>query len=368
MAVCTRCSPQNNQLAHVRDYVITPVERGQVVLYDLLDTDSGVFALTWNAPLRDVTFHALSDSGYESHVSLKVFEPSMFGSQENLYILPHNRDSLFVVPEISTSVYLLDHQGAVQDTFRLDRLSPSGNDRYRLSVNLYSPMLYIPPYLYLSMVKEREPGSERTNDGWYPGTLPFKVVNIKGDSLVADSIPVSWPELKNENMQFSLIGPMCTQLPDSQLIFHYTNVPLLQRWDRDNGLETYDPQGKFFGRIPHYDEESARADLDYIRRFILECPSYLYLVYDPYRHLYFRSYYPEMRLKIKDDMLPRPDDQSWYLMVMDEQFNVLDEIPMTSDYNPYFIKPVREGLLIAQKKTNRFSNQFSISLFTYHQR
>lgn len=94
-------------------------------------------------------------------------------------------------------------------------------------------------------------------------------------------------------------------------------------------------------------------------RFITES-YYAGIFYDPYRKLYYRIAKLQRPLKDKDGLLNKRN-HPFSLMILDEDFNLIGEQPMSGDYKWQDIFPTPEGVLIRKQDKAEFT-LFQISL------
>lgn len=79
--------------------------------------------------------------------------------------------------------------------------------------------------------------------------------------------------------------------------------------------------------------------------------SYGPFLHDPYRHLYYRIAFPPMEFEkeINPNELMRFGHHTFSVMILNEDFQILDEIIMPNDtYNPFIMFVDKEGLYISQ--------------------
>ena len=83
----------------------------------------------------------------------------------------------------------------------------------------------------------------------------------------------------------------------------------------------------------------------------LQKGSYGPFLYDPYRHLYYRVAFPPIESKedISPSELMRYGSHTFTIMILNEDFQVLDEIMMPKDtYTPFIMFVDKDGLYISQ--------------------
>lgn len=83
------------------------------------------------------------------------------------------------------------------------------------------------------------------------------------------------------------------------------------------------------------------------KKFLAEAAFYYQMRYDPFRELYYRVALPENKYVRKDNSLVDFNDRDFYIMVLDTDFNVLDEMRFDGKtYFKYKISVTKEGLLL----------------------
>ncbi|HET8861586.1 DUF4221 family protein [Marivirga sp.] len=101
-------------------------------------------------------------------------------------------------------------------------------------------------------------------------------------------------------------------------------------------------------------------------KFFISSPSFYRIEYDPYRKLYYRfSQSPSSADLSKVDIskISIFNSKNTYISILDEDFNLLQELPLPKKYDPRFILLAPKGLCIAIENQNEDRLTFAVFNF-----
>jgi hypothetical protein len=96
-------------------------------------------------------------------------------------------------------------------------------------------------------------------------------------------------------------------------------------------------------------------------------PLYLKILYDPYRHLFYRLFLKGMPLKSKDGTYNTFFDKDLILMVFDEKLEKLNEYNLGTSYNWYYSFVAEKGLYLKKRNVkDEEVQEFIFDIIRYH--
>ena len=184
-------------------------------------------------------------------------------------------------------------------------------------------------------------------------------------------IPVSYPIIYHSG-QFGHLLNISRTVSQTKHIFSFDMNPNLYVWDKQNSqLKAVGGKSNFQNRNniiePKKKQKVKALDL------MITSPAYPHIVYDKYRQLYYRIFLKEQELKNTEGKFSVLSDKKMYLMVFDEQFNLLKEIHLSRNKYFYHLLVLPEGLAVSkmQRKNADYDKQallFDVFAFHYNKK
>jgi hypothetical protein len=173
------------------------------------------------------------------------------------------------------------------------------------------------------------------------GHFPIAFLNPKNPKL----FDYGWDGTTNKKAEMVIVFGF---YPDSLFVFH-PDKP-----DKTFPIKSKHQQSNVCDASQRY---------DYIYRKKTWCESFYYssIFYDPFRELYYVTTSIPMPFENKDGTFnDYVEDKSWSIIVLDSNFNQVDEIDMPNYLSKHNIMIVSEGIAISNKKMKEKNNGNSV--------
>jgi hypothetical protein len=135
----------------------------------------------------------------------------------------------------------------------------------------------------------------------------------------------------------------------------------------DDSAIGYEAKSNYLNHeFPVFDSKHT-TDRSYNDKFDIESGFYENIFYDPYRRLYYRIVTHPQKYINSDSTVNEYFDKSWSIIILNENFNILNEIAMPAkvyDFANIFV--AKNGLFISNNNNNNKNldkNYFSYTLY-----
>ncbi len=96
-------------------------------------------------------------------------------------------------------------------------------------------------------------------------------------------------------------------------------------------------------------------------------PEYKKILFDPYRNLYYRFFLREMPLKDEKGIYNNPLKKDVIIMVLDNNFSIIEEKNIGSSYLPYYSFVTRKGLYVGTTPPKNVNSKYAyFSVFSWN--
>ncbi len=338
-----------------REIVLLPDSSFEFACFGVVPGDGNGMLSLFDKVRQTVCF--FDDSGkIMGEVALRV--PDSLRTSR-LAVYPAGRDSILVIRQESRDLWLFDGKGALVRSLSATGKLTDGSSDYVLIGMPQSPVLSDGKTIYAACTRMdvvvRTPEARKT----YFTTPPD--IAFTGD---AQSNTGVWPAEYRSGENFRDYYPQRCINGKGQLVYGFAASDSL--FVMENGKIV----SQHFCKSRHMTERHAFPDdstghFEYLDRYLVNEPRYRYLVYDPYRNLYYRVVHHAIAYEkeggmMKNDYLDKP----WSLMILDENFSVLSE----TNFDPAQFLPgvyaVKDGILLVQRKTKNNVLPVKLTLYT----
>lgn len=259
-------------------------------------------------------------------------------------------DSLFLILNEKRKLYLLNRQGKLLDRWRLER--PDGKP-HRLYATSKGPFESCGQNIYIRSVPRISSfGETRKN---YYTTAPELSLSFQ-DTALGLALSGGWPEKYQDRNYYNSYPhrELIQQNGGSHMLYSFKASHSLYLFDGREMVEKVPAKSRYFDEFEVFDEDSL-GNIAYTKRFLTTSPGYAAIAWDPFRKLYYRqAMHPCSYEDPGGETVKTPGDQPWSLIVMDEDFEKLQELKMDPDHHlsgSMFVS--RKGLLIRRKQERK---------------
>ena len=286
----------------------------------------------------------------------------------------HNFDSIFTISSWATNwVTLMDSSGRIKNQWRPGNFDCEG---YPLKVDIF-PAKYFNLYYYdntlvlplypkgSNVASFKPPYSEFLNVK--KKFQNMVIMKFNGDSLCPyDSIGKS-PEVYDSNW-YGGYQVTSTFNKDNNCLFSFASDDNLYLYSEQKLLKVIKSKSSYIEKFIVFDISKIR-DQEYMSEYVSSTGSYMAILYDKYRNIYYRIVAHPQEYRLKNGQINQSSNRSYSVIILDENFNRLNEV-----YFPpkkyYFdnILVAKEGLLISNSHDSIppvNKKYFSFSIFEY---
>lgn len=277
-------------------------------------------------------------------------------------VLPVGTDSLFAFASSeSRTIFLFGSDGKMQAVYTA-ALPVAGSLDYLLTGSDQNPMLLAKEQLVLTITRTGIYVNSKANRIGYFSTPPY--VSFSPKKPAAQENTGYWPQDYRNGENFRDYYPQHCVNAKGQIVASFEANDSLFVIEDGKIVERHECKSRYMTPRHPFPDDSL-GHFAYLGRFIVQEPRYRYLVYDPYRQLYYRIVHHAQQTEKPGGMEVNGYlDKPWSLMVLDGKFNVLSETVF--DPQRFFpgIFPLKNGLLV-QRRTNENDTSITFSVFEF---
>ncbi len=153
----------------------------------------------------------------------------------------------------------------------------------------------------------------------------------------------------NDHLPSACIGKnnnICVSFgADDNISLYHDSTLLLRKKVRSIYIDKFNP----------YPDEKL-FDMLYLKNYVAEEPKYINIIYDPFENVYYRIVKHRHEKSASNDA-----GDSWSVIMLDTELNVLGELKFTSDYKKDIFIPTPVGIITA-KQNQRNPDKATLSL------
>jgi hypothetical protein len=266
-----------------------------------------------------------------------IFPRKIHSISDHFFV--NTRASIFFLSTESNTVSLFDSDLNFQNEKHLLR-------RYSLAVNESSFLIMGRSLLYTWFHKEMNFGKKDMRLKCYKDVNPICSFPLDNSDSNIISTFSSYPDLyKKTGNDYYNFFPYVNIAADGRIVISYSADAFVYVFEDEKFLFKKECKSNYVDVINDVPDDKI-MNLVYIRKYQIEEPKYLSVVYDEYQHRYYR------KLKVKFNSQNLAESQ-WSIIIMDEDFDVIGEVLLKySDYDPDILIPTSNGVLLKRTKSN----------------
>lgn len=302
--------------------------------YDSYELNKKVYLLSYNSKTNSLDIVNISDRQIEEHIILADDGPNSIIGIMGLNVI--SPDSILISD--NSKFCIIDHEGTIiwklmkNNTAILKNLPPgylNSRDCFKPGFNTKenSIVLYFNPFDSKKCFK-----------------LPM-LVQININTLETKLLPFYLPPSLKSDLSYNPIyhGPRACFEKD-RIVINFASESNIYTYDySDKKVSAYGGKSKYTpNRLQPMEKGKNPTD------YVLTSNCFFKLVYDPYKNLYYRAHWGNMKLKKTEFEYNTYYDKPVYLTVFDESFSYLFEtkLEIESGIDPEQLIPTPEGLLV----------------------
>jgi len=168
-------------------------------------------------------------------------------------------------------------------------------------------------------------------------------VNIKDSTLTCKTICNFPEEYISTGDNYSNAFPSACFGSNNNICVSFGADNNLYLYDDTNLLLKKMVKSRFINRFEPYPDEK-QFDMLFLKNYKIEEPRYLYIIFDPWKNLYYRI--------VKHRMIPKRKKNNieyyWSVIILDQGLNVIGEKKFSYEFNPIVFLPTPFGVLMAR--------------------
>ncbi len=289
-------------------------------------------------------------------------------TQPMLNVSVHSLDTIIVTQAYPPEIKLINYTGNIVRNIKLGNIelnidNPKAPkiDNYYL-VRLNNKPRIIDNKLYFLI----EPMGVANMPG-FKNAQRLAIYDLKNDTLLKAICPAKGPVALNGVFYLNqLMHPY----------FTINNNKIFMSYPIDHNVYIYDLDGNFleqklvsaskFEKLPKPLKYSKIKNREYVRNWWIPIPFYGNLNYHSKAHLYTRIFHQSQPLKMTNGKLNDGSKRKGYILIYDEQFNKLGEVPFDNgQLGVYKALPLSDGYLIAPNKNHWHNENEFVEKYKY---
>lgn len=328
------------------------------------EADTASYLLNLNSNSKSLEFINVNTNRMDDSISLVNLD----SSHEIKYTVGfyvHNKDSVFFAFQESNKLFLLDHEGKIKNQWMIDGELSNHIKKYSFISRSECPLYYHDHTIYiLGSPNNLYPGNPKLYSSLMFGSVPEIAINIAKENFTMSNTTGKWPDMYKQGFDYYEYWPSRCVNDRGQLIYSFGVNDSLFIYEGGKLMQTVNAKSKYFGKITSIPHENL-TNLAYIKKYWVTEPKYERIIYDKYRNWYYRIVKHSEEYENPDGTVKQPWEKSWSVMILDQDFEILDEIKFDPKvYNPYLFAPTKEGIIIAKCVTTELPHtRRSFSLF-----
>ena len=280
-------------------------------------------------------------------------------------------DSIFILYENTNTISLISSEGLVINTWQFSQFINKHNDNessyeYTLVSMVRNPLKFYNNTFFINAVRNDIILNNEENLRKYFETYPEIAINI--NSYKINHIMLPWPNnYQNSKEFFRDYWPQTCTNKKGKIIYSFAKNHTLFVYDcSTKKIEKHKTESSYFDNFNTYPVDKI-GNMSYLKKYMVQESTYKGVIYDDYNKLYYRiAWHPVHEYENEDGITVNElDDKKWSIIVINENFEQIDEIEFNQEiYNYYYIFPTSKGLMIQNKrKTTTETRTIGFTLF-----
>jgi hypothetical protein len=316
--------------------------------------------------LYDHDHHAelFFDVNGKKHSSLSLEIPDSLVNESPPYTKATGSRSVFAVWSAMKTVFLFDEEGKLEKQVNATVPLIDNQQDYCLVAMNYCPVVLSGENIFVTCTRldviVRNPEARKK----YFSTPPDIRMSISGDDQENFGV---WPSEYRSGVPYRDYYPQRCSNGKGKMIYGFSASDTIYVLKNGKLVSSHECKSKFMTERRPYPDDST-GHFSFLEKYDVTEPRYTGLIFDPYRNYYYRIVHHAIEYEEPGGMTVHTYfDKPWSIMVLDEQFNVLNEIKMDQSRFIPVVFPVKEGMLIKKRQDKNAALPVCFSLFKIHE-
>ncbi|MDQ3108874.1 MAG: DUF4221 domain-containing protein [Bacteroidota bacterium] len=279
---------------------------------------------------------------------------------QTLYAQAISADSILLLEKGTKTIFLFNAKGELMRTFiAATNLSDGSNDYCLLAMN-QCPFRYDGENIYATCTRldmiVRTPEARKK----YFSTPPDIVTNIATGKQNNSGI---WPAEYKSGASFRDFYPQRCINRKKEIVYGFAASDSIYVLKNGKLISKHNCKSKYMTERHTYPDDSL-GHFFFLEKYSITEPVYVNLIYDPYRNFYYRIVHHAIPFENKNGFTVNTfSDKVWSLMLLNEDFEVLNEISFDPHQHLPAVFPTTEGVLVKRNPGENSHGNISFALF-----
>ncbi|WMN12335.1 DUF4221 family protein [Marivirga salinae] len=327
------------------------------------EAENNRYLIVFNKPTNEIIWYDFDKGTLDKKTKLYTQGPNNIGKPYGIHI--KSMDSIFVLSSATYNLALINREGELLQNYKLFQGELDFTGRPKGADNSIKPILQSTnPLLILSdsiVALAGLPDVNPLNTDFYDSKVYIKL-NLNSGSI---DYQIPYPKRYQGKLwglyhsfpyhtYNSNTGKAVISFPASKKVYltDFQEIDSISVPSQNVEEPAYwkDPEANGFKMM----------------KFFISTPSFYRIEYDPYRKLYYRfSQSPSSAdlSKVDISQISVFNSKNTYISILDEDFNLLQELPLPKKYDPRFILIAPNGLFIVKENQNEDRLTFAVFNF-----
>lgn len=331
-----------------KDQIIIPIDDNSncysISMFIYKTSEGFSFLSVENDQTNELIFYNLDSCKLSHKIKIELDGPNAIGHIFGHHVI--NLDTILVYSPSKLSIYKINNKGNILDTYSLQSNSNILIAHPPVS-KVYNPIVQIDSCIYLCQaLMHREDGYNGDDLEKYPLCIE---VNLK--SKKSKTLPLTYPRLwETKNIYNKYTYSRDFDEKNSIYSFYISNFLFITTDNKT--FKKYPCKSKYIKNKP---KDSYNPDIAIMRKEGIENASYGSIIYDKYRKVYYRFFYPQCEIKPSDNIsVLTKTKKQFSIIIIDSNFKIIGEsLFPENQYIPEMFFINENGLYICD---NNFNN------------
>lgn len=334
-----------------KDRIIIPIDDNSncysISMFTYNSAGGSSFLSIENDQTNELIFYNLDSCKLSHKIKIELEGPNAIGHIFGHHVI--NLDTILVYSPSRLSIYKINNKGNILDTYSLQSNSNILVAHPPVS-KVYNPMIKIDSCVYLCQaLMHRDDGYNGDDLEKYP-----LCIEVNLNSKQSKTMPLKYPRLwerKNIYNKYTY----SRDFDGNNFIYSFYISNFLYVTSNNKTFEKYSCKSKHIKNDP---KDSYNPDIAIMRKEGIENESYGTIIYDKYRKVYYRFFYPQYEIKPSENIsVLTKTKKQFSILIIDSNFNIIGEsLFPENQYIPEMLFINKNGLYICD-------NNFNNSLF-----
>lgn len=312
----------------------------------------------YNSKLHSIDVFNLTNKTFSKHLVLKKEGPCKLGNITGMCFI--NWDSIIIYSDYN--IIIADSSGKINFKRDLSKIPLKETGLKRTLSSTYSTNIFFSQNRKSVFLIHTPRNVKFCSKSFYK--IPFLAEYVLATNTLK-LVPIHYSNFFLQKNSVGFAYYPYVRLVGDKLIYCFTGESNIYSFDLETMIqETYGARSEFTKNttttIPFNSNTTEKL------RHEIENVLFLNVTYDPYRDIFYRFHYGELRYQVSANEYNTFLDKKLYLMIFDNKFRLIDEIKLDDHtYNTEFYGITQEGLLLNANhklKTNYSDNLFQLTL------